>query len=78
MSLHVESEATIDPVAVIRLVRQLLPGPGESLITSHTSDHQSCASGKQNTEGIQENAGCLLWDLATLEEAALIMAVSQA
>ena len=59
--------------AVIRLVRQLLPGPGESLITSHTSDHQSCASEERNTG----NAGCLLWDLATLMEAALIMAVSQ-
>lgn len=76
MSLYVENEATIDPVAVIRLVRQLLPGPGESMNTSHTSDYQSCASGEQTIEESQEHAGCLLWDLATLEEAALIMAVS--
>lgn len=77
MSLDVQSEATIDPVAVIRLVRQLLPGPGESLDRSHSSEYQSCASGEQTTGGSQEDAGCLLWDLSTLEEAAVIMMVSK-
>jgi hypothetical protein len=75
MSVNLESEATIDPVAVIRLVRQLLTG--EDVSTSDNLHNQNDTNGRESDrERSQEDAGCMLWDLSTIREAASIMSVS--
>ncbi len=74
MSIDPESERTIDAVAVIRFVRQLLPD--ENVHISDDLNSELDAYGEQTGhERKQENAGCVLWDLSTIREAASIMAV---
>lgn len=77
VSENFEEETTIDPVAVIRLVRQLLP---EEQTAHESTDSQeklnSADGGHSDQQERQESAGCKLWDLATLEDAALAMVVS--
>lgn len=69
-------DTLIDPVSIIKLIAELLPGPIPPEAETGTND-QSPGNDSATAGSREEEAGCMLWDLAAMENAATVMAVSQ-
>jgi hypothetical protein len=73
-------ETLVDPAAVIHLIGKLLPfraAGADGVDNDQTAwgGHPKDNEEEERTKNRQEEAGCVLWDLAAMEESATIMAV---